>query len=99
MRDTIVGNVGRRQGSDVQSQRSETARSIGRLLILVALGSCRSGGALPELPRPAIEQQQRDVEAVSLLGQPLLRPTLPEDTRRRYEEALAEARQRSYADP
>jgi tetratricopeptide (TPR) repeat protein len=36
---------------------------------------------------------------VSLLGQPLSRPTLPEDTRRRYEEALAEARQRSYADP
>ena len=36
---------------------------------------------------------------MSLLGQPLSRPTLPEDTRRRYEEALAEARQRSYADP
>ena len=36
---------------------------------------------------------------MSLLGQPLSRPVLPEDTRRRYEEALAEARQRSQADP
>ena len=36
---------------------------------------------------------------MSLLEQPLSRLTLPEDTKRRYEEALAEARQRSYADP
>ena len=36
---------------------------------------------------------------MSLLGQPLHRPALPEETRRRYEGALAEARQRSYADP
>lgn len=44
-------------------------------------------------------QQDSTVEATSLLGQPLSRPALPEDTRRGYEEALAEARQRSYADP
>ncbi|HJU67825.1 MAG TPA: tetratricopeptide repeat protein [Gemmatimonadaceae bacterium] len=45
------------------------------------------------------EQPSPDVEATSLLGRPLSRPALPEDTRRRYEEALVEARQRSYADP
>ena len=43
--------------------------------------------------------QTAAVEATSLLGQPLARPVLPEDTRRRYEEALAEAQRRSHADP
>ncbi len=57
------------------------------------LASCRSDPALPPVPPTG------DIEATSLLGRPLSRPALPEDTRRRYEEALAEARQRSYADP
>ncbi len=57
------------------------------------LASCRSG------PVPPPASPSGDIEATSLLGQPLSRPVLPDDTRRRYEEALAEARQRSSADP
>lgn len=38
------------------------------------------------------------VEATSLLGQPLTRPELPDETRRRYEQALAEARRQYEAD-
>jgi tetratricopeptide (TPR) repeat protein len=57
------------------------------------LVSCRSD------PAPSPTSQGPEVEATSLLGRPLTRPALPEDTRRRYEEALAEARQRSDADP
>lgn len=60
---------------------------------LLLLASCRSAPATRPMPQTA------DIEATSLLGEPLARPALPEDTRRRYEEALAEARQRSYADP
>ena len=55
--------------------------------------ACRSG------PLPSLPAANADIEATSLLGQPLSRPVLPEDTRRRYEEALAEARRRSQADP
>lgn len=59
---------------------------------VLLLVSCRSDPA----PSPA---PSGNIEARSLLGQPLPRPVLPEETRRRYEEALAEARQRSHADP
>ncbi|MGQ0714395.1 MAG: tetratricopeptide repeat protein [Gemmatimonadaceae bacterium] len=38
------------------------------------------------------------VEATSLLGAPLTRPTLPDETRARYEQALAEARSQYEAD-
>jgi tetratricopeptide (TPR) repeat protein len=65
----------------------------------IALVGCRSAPSLPPLPAAATEQPSTDVEATSLLGQPLSRPVLPEETRRRFEEALVEARQRSYADP
>ncbi len=66
-----------------------------RLLAVAALilASCRSA------PAPFVASANADVEGTSLLGQPLVRPALPEATRRRYENALAEARQRSYADP
>ena len=57
------------------------------------LVSCRSD------PAPPVASPTADIEATSLLGQPLRRPALSEDTRRRYEDALAEARQRSYAAP
>jgi tetratricopeptide (TPR) repeat protein len=70
---------------------------IATLALLVA--ACRSGPVLPPLPQTNAVEHGIEVEAVSLLGQPLVRPVLPEETRRRYEEALAEARQRSYADP
>ena len=69
------------------------------LLLMVGLTACRASPALSPLPQSAAAQADSSVEAISLLGQPLSRPTLPDDTRRRYEEALAEARQRSYADP
>jgi tetratricopeptide (TPR) repeat protein len=65
----------------------------------IALVACRPAPSLPPLPAAATEQPSTDVEATSLLGQPLRRPVLPEETRRRFEEALVEARQRSYADP
>ncbi|HET6700657.1 MAG TPA: tetratricopeptide repeat protein [Gemmatimonadaceae bacterium] len=65
----------------------------------IALVACRSAPSLPPLPAAATEQPSTEVEATSLLGQPLSRPVLPEETRRRFEEALVEARQRSYADP
>ena len=68
-------------------------------LFAVVLAACRSSPALPPLPESSAAQQDSAVEAMSLLGRPLSRPALSEDTRRRYEEALAEARQRSYADP
>src|SRR5687767_9096828 len=65
----------------------------------IALVGCRAAPSLPPLPAAATEQPSTDVEATSLLGQPLSRPVLPEETRRRFEEALVEARQRSDADP
>src|SRR5688500_17438310 len=67
-------------------------------VLAIVFTACRSGPALPPLPEAA-EDARTDVEATSLLGQPLSRPVLPEETRRRYEEALAEARLRSSADP
>ena len=67
--------------------------------IAVVLAACRSAPALPSLPQSSAGEEQTNAEAVSLLGTPLSRPVLPEETRRKYEEALAEARQRSYADP
>jgi tetratricopeptide (TPR) repeat protein len=68
-------------------------------LLLVLVTACRSGPVLPPLPEANAAERGIDIEAMSLLGQPLARPVLPEETRRRYEEALAEARQRNYADP
>jgi tetratricopeptide (TPR) repeat protein len=65
---------------------------IATLVLLVA--GCRSSPDLPSLP-----QASADVEAVSLLGTPLARPVLPDSTRRKYEAALADARQRHEADP
>jgi tetratricopeptide (TPR) repeat protein len=67
------------------------------LVAALLLASCRSNPVPPA--SQAAERQSTDIEGTSLLGQPLRRPTLPDDTRRRYEEALVEARQRSYADP
>jgi tetratricopeptide (TPR) repeat protein len=69
-----------------------------RLVLLLFVASCRSDPAPPPVSQ-SVDPSRGDVEATSLLGQPLSRPVLPDDTRRRYEEALAEARQRSYADP
>lgn len=65
-------------------------------LLLVA---CQSRQTLPPLPPTQAAETASDIEAVSLLGQPLARPALAEETKRRYEEALAEARQRNYASP
>jgi tetratricopeptide (TPR) repeat protein len=59
-----------------------------RLATLALLVACQSRQAIPH-----------DIEAVSLLGQPLARPVLADDTRQRYEEALAEARRRNSAAP
>jgi tetratricopeptide (TPR) repeat protein len=67
--------------------------------LALVLAACRSEPLLPPLPQPNAVAPGLEVEATSLLGQPLARPVLTEETRRRYEEALAEARQRSYADP
>lgn len=75
-----------------------TPNTIRRVAVLVLVAACRSDPAPPPGSQTAA-QGNPDVEATSLLGRPLLRPTLPEETRRRYEEALAEARQRSYSDP
>jgi tetratricopeptide (TPR) repeat protein len=82
------------------SERIVAHRRIPRTAILaLLLGACRPEPVLPPVPRAAAEQPDGTIEAMSLLGRPLSRPVLPEDTRRRYEEALAEARQRSYAAP
>src|SRR5688500_13981092 len=67
--------------------------------VALVLSACPSGPALPPTPRTDTAQPAIEIEAMSLLGQPLARPVLAEETRRRYEEALAEARQRNYADP
>jgi tetratricopeptide (TPR) repeat protein len=73
---------------------------IHRIAILpIALAACQSAPALPPLPQTQAAETASDIEAVSLLGQPLARPALAEETKRRYEEALAEARQRNYASP
>ena len=69
-----------------------------RFALILLLVACRSDPAPPPVSQN-IESRGGDVEATSLLGRPLSRPALPEETRHRYEEALAEARQRSYADP
>ena len=68
-------------------------------VLALALAACRSDPALPPLPQTQAAETASDIEAVSLLGQPLARPALAEETKRRYEEALAEARQRNYASP
>ena len=71
---------------------SEMNCRLAALAILIA--ACRSA------PSPSSGgDPQTDVEAVSLLGTPLSRPVLPEETRRKYEAALAEARQRYEANP
>ena len=67
------------------------------LAILIA--ACRSAPSLPSPPQPSGAEPQTIVEATSLLGTPLSRPVLPEETRRKYEEALAEARQHHSANP
>jgi tetratricopeptide (TPR) repeat protein len=73
---------------------------IHRIAILaIALAACQSAPALPPLPQTQAAETASEIEAVSLLGQPLARPALAEETKRRYEEALAEARQRNYASP
>ena len=69
------------------------------LALAVAVTACQRAPALPPVPQSSSADTASAIEAVSLLGQPLARPVLPEETRRRYEEALAEARQRNYADP
>ena len=64
--------------------------------IALVLTACRSA---PPVSQPDAADEPTDVEAVSLMGTPLSRPVLPEETRRKYEEALAEARQRHDANP
>ena len=63
--------------------------------VILLVAACRSA---PSLPQPGAEAAT-DVEGLSLLGAPLSRPVLPEETRRKYEDALAEARQRHDANP
>jgi tetratricopeptide (TPR) repeat protein len=70
-----------------------------RIATVALLVACQSRPALPPLPQAPTTEPLNVIEAMSLLGQPLARPVLPEETRRRYEEALAEARLRNYADP
>jgi tetratricopeptide (TPR) repeat protein len=69
------------------------------LPLVVAIAACQRAPALPPVPQASTADTASAIEAVSLLGQPLTRPVLPEATRIRYEEALAEARTRHYADP
>jgi tetratricopeptide (TPR) repeat protein len=69
------------------------------LLAVVAIAACQHAPALPPVPQASTADTASAIEAVSLLGQPLTRLALPEATRIRYEEALAEARTRHYADP
>jgi tetratricopeptide (TPR) repeat protein len=70
-----------------------------RIATVALLVACQSRPALPPVPQAPTTEPLNVIEAMSLLGQPLARPELPEETRRRYEEALAEARLRNYADP
>ena len=62
-----------------------------RLVVLILLAACQTAAAT----RPRVEHP---VEATSLLGEPLTRPEIPDETRERYERALAEARRRYEAD-
>jgi tetratricopeptide (TPR) repeat protein len=62
--------------------------------VLVAV-ACQAPAARAPVETPASEAV---VEATSLLGQPLTRPQLPDETRRRYEQALGEARRQYETD-
>jgi tetratricopeptide (TPR) repeat protein len=64
--------------------------------LAILIGACRSA---PLPLQPGAAEVPTDVEAMSLLGTPLSRPALPEDARRKYEDALAEARRRYDANP
>lgn len=72
------------------------------LLILPALG-CGTSETAPATDVPGeAEQPAADdpiVETVSLLGEPLLRPTFPPERMQQLEADLADARQRYEADP
>src|SRR5687767_6842602 len=70
-----------------------------RIATVALLVACQSRQAIQPLPQTQAAEPASDIEAVSLLGQPLARPVLAEETKRRYEDALTEARQRNYADP
>jgi tetratricopeptide (TPR) repeat protein len=58
------------------------------LLIALALAACARSAPPPAVPPPPLD----DVEAVSLLGQPLVAPELPAEVRRDREAKLAEAK-------
>ena len=68
-----------------------------KLLLPLAAVACRTAPSPP--PRPPATAQVATAEAISFLGTPLERPVLPDETRRRFEDALSEARQRTYAEP
>lgn len=78
---------------------NDLMRLLSLALLAALLPGCRSTPALPPIDAASTAERASAVEAVSFLGQPLERPALLEEARRRYEEAYAEARQQSYADP
>jgi tetratricopeptide (TPR) repeat protein len=72
------------------------------LLIIVALASCAAtdaqGPGADDAPAP-LTVRPAPIEGTDLLGEPLLRPALPDDVRERLEANLAEARERRAKDP
>lgn len=67
-----------------------TAMALAAAALLVALAGARAGAA---------QQLPAEVEATSLLGQPLRTPALPPETRARYGEQLAQAAAAAAAAP
>jgi tetratricopeptide (TPR) repeat protein len=62
-----------------------------RLVVAIVLAACQTAPAPPS-------RDARAVEATSLLGEPLTRPEIPDETRARYEQALTAARREYEAD-
>jgi tetratricopeptide (TPR) repeat protein len=65
------------------------------LLVLLALAACARSTPSPAAPPPPLD----DIEAVSLLGQPLVAPELPAEVRADREAKLAEAKAAAAARP
>jgi len=68
-------------------------------LLAAATSACGSSEAPPTTPAEAESHGERPVEAMSLLGVELRRPDLPDSTRERLEDNLAEAKAAYEADP
>lgn len=79
------------RGKDDRGQSSDDRMQMRRFLLLTLVAGCHTAPAPPSGGGSA-------VEATSLLGAPLTRPELPDETRARYEQALAEARRDYEAD-